>query len=214
MIRSIVGLAIGLVWCWNVEGGVIANYDFNGLGNLNASSSQQGVGFSAGAFTSAALPGAVIQVPLVGVGGTGSAAFGATANRTSFVNQATLTLSRAAGVTVDSLNFDIRRSAIFGLNRNGTLRISNNLNSEVFDLDLTSSTFSNQSAIFSTPLQADSITFTFSSKASAGGVAVPTFTPIIDNFKVDGVVPEPASMAVFAVLGIAGMAAKRRFRRG
>lgn len=42
MIRSIVGLAIGLVWCWNVEGGVIANYDFNGLGNLNASSSQQG----------------------------------------------------------------------------------------------------------------------------------------------------------------------------
>lgn len=130
------------------------------------------------------------------------------------MNQATLTLSRAAGVTVDSLNFDIRRSGIFGLNRNGTLRISNNLNSEVFDLDLTSSAFSNQSAIFSMPLQANSITFTFSTKAAAGVSPVPTFTPVIDNFKVDGVVPEPASMAVFAVLGIAGMAAKRRFRRG
>jgi hypothetical protein len=213
MVRFIVGLAMGLNCFLNAQAAVVATYNFNS--NLSASFSQQGVGFTAGAFTPSSLPGTVIRTPLVGVGTTGAGVFGSTGNRNSFVNQATVTLSRAAGVTVRSLNFDIRRSAIPLLNSNGTLRISNNLNSKVFDIVVTNSAFpNNQTITFDTALASSSITFTFSTKAAPSNAIIkPSFTPIIDNVNVDGVVPEPASMAVFVGLGIAGMAARRRFRQ-
>jgi hypothetical protein len=209
MIRYFLGLALGLSCCLNVQGAAIASYNFNT--NLNASSSQQGVGFTAGAFTSASLPGFVVRTPLVGVNNTGAAVFGATFNKNSFVNQATLTFQRNAGVTISSLNFDIRRSALFGTTNNGTLRISNNLNSRLYDLVISNSAFpNNQTILFDQPLTSNSITLTFSTKSAAG---LPSFTPIIDNVNVNGVVPEPGTISVFAGLAAVGLAARRRTRK-
>jgi hypothetical protein len=54
-----------------------------------------------------------------------------------------------------------------------------------------------------------SITFTFARRTVTPGSS----TMFVDNFEVDGVVPEPASMAVFAGLGLAGFAIRRRNRK-
>jgi hypothetical protein len=142
----------------------------------------------------------------VGTGGNpgGAGQFISTSN-TSYLDSSTLVLSRPAGVTTATFSFDIKR---LSTSSNGTIRISNNVNSQVFEVAANSSWTAITPVTF-TGLSAPSVTFTFARKVNAPGSS----TIQIDNFNIDGVVPEPASMAVFAGLGLVGAAMRRRNRK-
>lgn len=200
MIRLFTALAMALLCSVNAQAALLASFNFDT--NLNATSTNPYMGTVTG-FTP--ISSRMIQVAGQGVGGTGAGQFINTTN-TSFLDSATLTLSRTAGLEVHSLKFDIRKLVA---SNNGELRITNNRTSDVFVVPANSTSWSTPVTYNLSFNQSNSITFTFARRiTSAGGGAMQ-----IDNFEVDGYVPEPASMAVFAGLGLAGFAIRRRNRK-
>ncbi len=116
-----------------------------------------------------------------------------------------MTISRAAGVSVERLQFDMKRGAVGG---NMELRITNDRTSDVFTLSASTNSFLAQNLTLSGNAS-PSITFKFAFRnVGAGSGSI-----FIDNFNVDGVVPEPASIAVFAGLGLTGFAVRRRMSK-
>jgi hypothetical protein len=63
-------------------------------------------------------------------------------------------------------------------------------------------------ATFNTVSSKWELTLALQTRSSGGSVSRG-----IDNLQIDGIVPEPASMAVFGVLGLAGVAYRRRFKK-
>lgn len=199
MIRLFTALAMALLCSVNAQAALLASFNFNT--NLNATSTYPGVTVTG--FTP--ISSRMVYNATAGVGGSGAGQFINTTNQ-SFVDSATLTLSRAAGLTVNSLTFDIRK--LMG-STNGELRISNNVTTDVFTVPANSTTWTTPVTYNLSANQGPSITFTFARRTTAAGSS----TMFIDNFEIDGVVPEPASMAVFAGLGLAGFAIRRRNRK-
>jgi hypothetical protein len=196
MIRVLTALALGLICGVNAPAALIASYDFNANTGV-ASSFQTGVGFTAGSLT--ATSGFSTTFPTAN--GSGVAQFQVT-NSGTFQDRGFVTFSRAAGVTIDSIDFVARK-----LGANGTLQVTNNVNSEVYTVPVTSNpAFSPKVTINFANLQSNSITLRFWVKSDTGSNS----TIQIDNLNVNGTVPEPGSMAVFGVLGLAGIAYRRR----
>ena len=200
MIRLFSALAIALLCSVNAQAALLASFNFDT--NLNATSTAPGVTVTG--FTPLGVTPRMTQVAGQGVGGTGAGQFSNT-NSQSFTDSATLTLSRAAGLTVSSLKFDIRKL----VGNNGELRITNNVTSDVFTVPANSTSWTSPVTYNLSANQGTSITFTFARRITSAGNGIMQ----IDNFDVDGVVPEPASMAVFAGLGLAGFAIRRRNRK-
>jgi hypothetical protein len=200
MIRFFTALALGLFCSINAQAALIAKWDFST--NLNPTYSQPNVGFTVTGFTP--IQSRMVQV---GTGGNpgGAGQFISTSN-TSYLDSSTLVLARAAGVTVATFSFDIKRTST---SSNGMIRISNNVNSQVFEVAANSSSWTAITPVTFTGLSAPSVTFTFARRVNVPGSS----TIQIDNFNIDGVVPEPASMAVFAGLGLVGAAMRRRNRK-
>lgn len=198
MIRLFTALAMALLCSVNAQAALLASFNFDT--NLNATSTYPGVTVTG--FTP--ISSRMVQVAGQGVGGTGAGQFVNTTNQ-AFLDSATLTLSRAAGLTVNSLTFDIRKL----IGNNGELRITNNVTSDVFTVPANSTSWTTPVTYNLSANQGSSITFTFARRITSAGSG----TIQIDNFEVDGVVPEPASMAVFAGLGLAGFAIRRRNRK-
>jgi hypothetical protein len=200
MIRVLTALALTLICSVNAQAALLAGYNFTS--SLGASTTLPGV--TAGAFTGVS-PGNISL-------GSGRGVLNQTSS-TSFVNQASVQIQQPVlGVQITQIKFDLAR-ATGGSVGNGTIRITNNINGETFEATSTSnSTFGTQTWNLSPGFHTTSpIVFTISQKwDNAGGSRTQLR---IDNFEINGnVVPEPASMAVFGVLGLAGIAYRRRLK--
>ena len=204
MVRVLTALSLGLICSINAQAALLAKYSFKD--DLAADAGSVAPGVTAGAFTSLA-PGSITQ-------SAGRARFTATSSA-SFVNQATVQISEpASGIRINQIKFDLARLTTAGVG-NGTLLITNNINGETFSVTSTGTSFSTQTWNLSPGFSSTSpIIFTLSQKWD--GLGGPTFTQTnlrIDNFEINGAkVPEPASMAVFGVLGLAGIAYRRRLK--
>jgi hypothetical protein len=205
MIRVLTALALGLICSVNAQAALLASYNFN-LASPGLGATTVAPGVTAGAFTSSA-PGSVNRA--------GNAALFAQTNSTSsFVNQATVQISQPVlGIHITQIKFDLARAA--GANvGNGTVFITNNINGETFTATSTSTTFGTQTWNLSPGVTSLSpIIFTFSQRWDGIGPPATRTQLRIDNFEINGTVtPEPASMAVFGILGLAGVAYRRRMK--
>jgi hypothetical protein len=205
MIRVLAALSLGLICSINAQAALLAKYSFTS--NLAADAGSVAPGVTAGAFTSLA-PGSVSNA-------SGRARFDVTSSTASFVNQATVQISEPVfGIYINQIKFDLSRVGTAAIG-NGTLLITNNINGETFSVASTSSSFISQTWNLSPGFSSTSpIIFTLSQKwDGVGGPTITGTTLRIDNFEINGAkVPEPASMAVFGVLGLAGIAYRRRLK--
>jgi hypothetical protein len=206
MIRVLTALSLGLICSINAQAALLAKYSF--ASDLAADAGSVAPGVTAGAFTSLA-PGSISRT------NANLARLNNTSVTASFVNAATVQISHPApGIFINQIKFDLNRAGTAAIG-NGTLLITNNINGETFSVTSTSTSFITQTWNLSPGFRSTSpIIFTLSQKWDGlGGPTITGTTLRLDNFEIYGsVVPEPASMAVFGVLGLAGIAYRRRLK--
>jgi len=193
VIKYVVCIALIVGSCVEAHAALLASFNFDT--NLSATSVYPGVTVTG--FTPSGVTPRMVQVP--GAGVTGGAGQFANVTSTTFVDSATLTLSRPAGLQVDSFTFSLRKVAGSG---NGELRITNNVNGQSFIASANSASYSPITVNFS-GLMTNSVTFTFARRVIVTGGSS---TMQIDNFDVNGVVPEPMTCFAFAGLSLALLA--------
>ena len=199
MIRILSTLALGLMLSVNAQAALLANYTF--ATNLSPTTVAAGATVSAltpinSRVAQSATDGGVAQ--FVGVGQT-----------SPFSDSATFTIAATdltKKVLIETLSFDLRKLT----GPNGELRITNNVDGQVFLAQATSTSYTAQPFVFTPKLLANSVTFTFARRSTnLDGTA----NMLMDNLQVNGVIPEPASMAIFGVLGLAGVVYRRRMNK-
>jgi hypothetical protein len=198
MIRILSTLALGLMLSVNAQAALLANYTF--ATNLSPTTVAAGATVSAltpinSRVAQSATDGGVAQ--FVGVGQT-----------SPFFDSATFTIAATdltKKVLIETLSFDLRKL----IGGNGELRITNNVDGQVFFAQATSTSYTAQPFVFTPKLLANSVTFTFARRSINNGTA----NMLMDNLQVNGVIPEPASMAIFGVLGLAGVVYRRRMNK-
>ena len=196
--RFFTSIIFSFLFAANAQAALIASFNFNS--NLNVTSKDASV--TVAGFTP--ISSRMAYAPTSGVDNSGAGWF--TLNSTtSFQDAASLTLSRSAGVSAETVSFQMKKGAVGG---DMELRITNSRTDDVFILQANSGSFVAQNLNLkgnSSP----SIAFTFAFRNVASGSG----SIFIDNFRVDGIVPEPGSIAVFAGLGLAGFGVRRRIKK-
>ncbi|MEI8022452.1 MAG: hypothetical protein WCH39_29855, partial [Schlesneria sp.] len=188
MFRGLTALALGLICSINAQAALLTSFNFNT--NLSPTTTSPGVTVTG----LTPVQARVSQVNNLGVGGTGAAQFASVPNQT-YLNSATLTLSGVPSIQVDSLKFDLAKNLGAA---GGSLKITNNVNYDVYEVSTNSTTFSSKTITFNPIISTSgSIVFTIARKSDSSNSSA----LLMDNLEVYGVVPEPASMAVFAGLG-------------
>ena len=197
MFKLVKALMFAVVLGQAADAALLVTYDFN---SGNAPSFVQGP-LSAGAFVPGSpLQGAGLVTPTY-PGGPWSQAYQlASTNNSVFTSPNTFTITSPIGVLIQSISFDL--GAGFNL---GQVQLSNDVTSEIVVFNAPFNSFANKTATFATPISANSITFTLLVRSTGGN-----FSPAVDNVNLSGVVPEPASMGIFAALGALGLVARKR----
>lgn len=198
MIRILSTLALGLMLNVSAQAALLANYTF--ATNLSPTTVAAGV-------TVSALTPISNRVAQVGTDG-GVAQFQGVGITSPFTDSATFTLTAndpSKKMLVETLSFDLRKL----VGANGELQITNNVDGQVFLATASSTSYTAQPFVFSPKLLTNSVTFTFARRSLNAGTA----NMLIDNLNVNGVIPEPASMAIFGVLGLAGVVYRRRMNK-
>lgn len=198
MVRLALSVALGLMLCVNAQAALLAKYSF--ATDLSPTFVEGGVSATA------------IDSPLNRL--SWSANDGGTMVSTAtglqtFVDAGSFTVSSTdplKTIKFDSIAFDLRALSVV----DGEIQITNNVNADVFTTAFDeTSPFVPKSFAFTPNFYANSVTFTIARRATQPGSA--SFS--LDNLEVNGVIPEPASMAVFGVLGLAGFVYRRRMNK-
>lgn len=198
MIRILSTLALGLMLSVNAQAALLANYTFA----TNLSPTTVAAGVTVSALTP--ISNRVAQVATDG----GVAQFTGVGVQSPFSPSATFTITAInplQKVLIETMSFDLRKL----IGGNGELQITNNVDGQVFLAQATSTSYQPKPYVFAPKLLSNSVTFTFARRSINNGTA----NMLIDNLQVNGVIPEPASMAIFGVLGLAGVVYRRRMNK-
>jgi hypothetical protein len=197
MLRILSTLALGLMLSVNAQAALLASYTF--ATDLSATT------VAAGATASALTP---ISSRVAHTSDFGGAAQFTGVGQPTFFPSAAFTITAndpLKKMLVETLSFDLRKL----VGANGELQITNDVDGQVFLAQATSTSYTAQPFVFSPKLLTNSVTFTFARRSFDSGTA----NMLIDNLQVNGVIPEPASMAIFGVLGLAGVVYRRRMNK-
>jgi hypothetical protein len=186
MLRGVFSVVLGVLLSASANAALLVSYGFDG-GSLSPTYNAD----------PSVITASSISGPFVSSNATNQYLTLSQTNSTSYVSYATFTVD---GGFVESISFD---GASFGP---GFIKITNSSNSEIVEGNVWQQTFTNFSTNYVAPFTANNTVFTIWMKSQGGG----NVQGKIDNINISGVVPEPASIAIFGLAGLGLLARRRR----